>query len=79
MADNSTFERVRAIIVDQLGVDPEEVTMDANFRDDLEADSLDLVELIMAFEEEFGIEIPDDAAETIQTFGDAVKFITEAA
>jgi acyl carrier protein len=66
MADNSTFERVRAIIVDQLGVDPSEVTMEANFRDDLEADSLDLVELIMAFEEEFGGEINDDDAQKIQ-------------
>jgi acyl carrier protein len=59
-------------------VDEEEVTPDASFVDDLGADSLDTVELVMAFEEEFGIEIPDDAAETIQTFGDACKFITAA-
>ena len=72
-------ERVKSIIVEQLGVDEEKVTLDASFTDDLGADSLDIVELVMAFEEEFGIEIPDDAAETIQTFGDAVKFITEAA
>lgn len=78
MADNSTFERVRAIIVDQLGVDPSEVTMEANFRDDLEADSLDLVELIMAFEEEFGGEINDDAAQKITTVGDAVRFLDVA-
>jgi acyl carrier protein len=78
MADNSTFERVRAIIVDQLGVDPSEVTMEANFRDDLEADSLDLVELIMAFEEEFCGEINDDDAQKITTVGDAVRFLDVA-
>jgi acyl carrier protein len=58
-----TFERVRKIIVEQLGVDEEKVTMEASFRDDLEADSLDLVELIMAFEQEFGGEISDEEAE----------------
>lgn len=71
----SVFERVRDIIVDQLGVDESEVTMDARFREDLEADSLDLVELIMAFEEEFGGEISDEDAQEIQTVGDAVRFI----
>ena len=71
----TTFERVRDIIVDQLGVDPEEVTMEANFRDDLEADSLDLVELIMAFEEEFGGDISDDQAQRILSVGDAVHFL----
>tara|TARA_B100000073_G_C23384302_1_gene432349 strand:- start:249 stop:482 length:234 start_codon:yes stop_codon:yes gene_type:complete len=65
------------IIVDHLGVDEDDVKDDAAFKDDLGADSLDTVELVMAFEEEFDIEIPDDAAETIQTFGDAVKFINE--
>lgn len=74
----TTFERVRDIIVDQLGVDPDEVTMDANFRDDLEADSLDLVELIMAFEEEFGGEIKDDEAQKILTVGDAVTYLDVA-
>ncbi|MBK8050113.1 MAG: acyl carrier protein [Anaerolineales bacterium] len=78
MADNNTFERVRDIIVDQLGVDADEVTMEANFRDDLEADSLDLVELIMAFEEEFGGEINDDDAQKIATVGDAVYFLDAA-
>ena len=78
MADNSTFERVRAIIVDQLGRGSHEVTMEANFRDDLEADSLDLVELIMAFEEEFGGEINDDDAQKIATVGDAVRFLDVA-
>ena len=79
MAENSTFERVRGIIIDQLGVSPEEVTMEANFRDDLEADSLDLVELIMAFEEEFGGEITDEDAQKILTVGDAVTFLDAAA
>lgn len=69
------FERVRKIIVDQLGVEPDRVTMEANFRDDLEADSLDLVELIMAFEEEFGGEISDEEAEKIRTVGEAVTYM----
>ena len=79
MAENSTYERVRAIISDQLGADAEEVTMEANFRDDLEADSLDLVELIMAFEEEFGGEINDDDAQKILSVGDAVRYLDAAA
>lgn len=74
----SNLDRVREIIVEQLGVDAGAVTPEASFIDDLGADSLDTVELIMAFEEEFGIEIPDDAAETIQTVGDAVKFIEKS-
>lgn len=75
---DSTFERVRAIIVDQLSVDESDVTMSAHFRDELEADSLDLVELIMAFEEEFGGEISDEQAQQIQTVGDAVKFLSDS-
>ena len=71
----STFDRVKTIIVEQLGADPSDVTMDANFRDDLEADSLDLVELIMAFEEEFGGEISDEEAQQIKSVGDAVTFL----
>ena len=71
-------ERVKKIVIDHLGVDADKVVEGASFIDDLGADSLDTVELVMAFEEEFGIEIPDDAAETIQSFGDAVKFITDA-
>lgn len=71
-------ERVKKIVVEHLGVDAEKVTLDASFIDDLGADSLDNVELVMAFEEEFGVEIPDDAAETIQTVGDAVKFIEKS-
>jgi len=72
-------DKVKSIIVEQLGVDEEEVTPDASFVDDLGADSLDTVELVMAFEEEFGCEIPDDAAETILTVGDATKFLEKNA
>lgn len=71
----TVYERVRDIIVDQLGVDADEIKMEANFRDDLKADSLDLVELIMAFEEEFGGEISDDEAQDIKTVGDAVTYL----
>ena len=70
--------RVKKIIAEQLGVEESQVTPEKAFVADLGADSLDTVELVMALEDEFGIEIPDDAAETIQSFGDAVKFITEA-
>ena len=70
-------DRVKKIIVDQLGVEEELVTPEASFVDDLGADSLDTVELVMAFEEEFGVEIPDDAAEKITTVGDATKYIEE--
>ncbi|WP_017872198.1 MULTISPECIES: acyl carrier protein [Candidatus Caldatribacterium] len=69
------FSKVKEIIVDQLGVDEEDVTPDASFVDDLGADSLDIVELIMAFEEEFDIEIPDEDAEKITTVGEAVEYI----
>ena len=71
-------DRVKKIVVEHLGVDEDKVVDNASFIDDLGADSLDTVELVMAFEEEFGIEIPDDAAENIQSFGDAVKFIEDA-
>jgi acyl carrier protein len=70
-------ERVQKITVEHLDVDASKVEPKASFIDDLGADSLDIVELVMAFEEEFDIEIPDDAAETIQTVGDAIKFIEE--
>ncbi len=73
------FDKVRQIIVDQLGVDEDEVTSEASFIDDLGADSLDIVELIMALEEEFGLEIPDDEAEKISTVTDAVEYIRENA
>ena len=75
MAD--IFERTKGIIVELLGVDADKVTVTSNFRDDLEADSLDLVELIMAFEEEFGGEISDEEAQKITTVGEAVKYIEE--
>ncbi len=71
------FDKIKAIIVEQLGVDESEVTNEAHFIDDLGADSLDTVELVMALEEEFGIEISDEDAEKIQTVGDAVKYIEE--
>ena len=72
---NDTEERVRAIIVDLLGVDEDQVTLEKSFREDLEADSLDLVELIMAFEEEFEGEISDEEAQKITTVGEAVTYI----
>ncbi len=71
----NVYERVVKIIVDLLGVEPEKVTMDARFREDLGADSLDLVELVMAFEEEFGGTISDEEAQQIKTVGDAVRYI----
>ncbi len=67
--------RVRDIIVNELGVEPTKVTSEASFVEDLGADSLDTVELVMAFEEEFGIEIPDEDAEKMETVGDAVKYL----
>ncbi len=72
---SDTEERVRKIVVEHLDVDADKVVTNASFIDDLGADSLDTVELVMAFEEEFGVEIPDDAAETIQTVEDAVKYL----
>ena len=75
---SNVAEKVKAIIVDKLGVDESEVTIEANFINDLGADSLDTVELIMEFEKEFDIQIPDDKAEAIATVGDAVSFIEAA-
>jgi acyl carrier protein len=72
-------DRVKKIVIEHLNVDADKVTENASFIDDLGADSLDTVELVMAFEEEFDVEIPDDAAESIVTVGDAVKFIKEKA
>jgi acyl carrier protein len=71
-------ERVKKIVVEHLGVEADKVVDSANFIDDLGADSLDTVELVMAFEEEFGVEIPDDQAETIVTVGDAIKYLEKA-
>jgi acyl carrier protein len=70
-------ERIAQIIVDQLGVSKQEITPEASFIDDLGADSLDIVELVMAMEEEFDIEIPDNEAEKIQTIGDALSYVSE--
>ncbi|HXF33297.1 MAG TPA: acyl carrier protein [Candidatus Acidoferrales bacterium] len=74
-----TFDKVKKIIVEQLGVDEDEVTMEASITDDLGADSLDQVELVMAFETEFNIDIPDEEAEKIKTVGDAVNRIDQTA
>ena len=74
---SDTADRVKKIVVEHLGVEADKLTEDASFIDDLGADSLDIVELVMAFEEEFGVEIPDDAAEKISTVSDAIKYIEE--
>ena len=74
----STFDKVKEVIIDKLGVEEDSIKSEAHFVNDLGADSLDTVELIMEFEEEFGIEIPDDAAETILSVGDAINFIDSA-
>ena len=73
----STFDKVRDIVVEQLGSEADEVTLESTFIDDLGADSLDIVELIMAFEEEFNVEIPDEAAEKIKTVQDVVNYIDQ--
>ncbi len=75
----ATFDKVKKIIVEQLGVDEDEVTLEASITDDLGADSLDQVELVMAFETEFNIDIPDEEAEKIKTVGDAVSRIEQTA
>jgi len=79
MNQEEVLAKVTAIVVEQLGIEEEKVVMGDNFKDDLEADSLDLVELIMAFEEEFGGEISDEHAQTITTVGEAVKYLSENA
>ncbi len=75
MSDKSIEDRVKDIIVDQLGVNADQVTLEAKFIEDLGADSLDTVELVMAFEEEFEIEVPDEEAEKLQSVGDVVTYI----
>jgi acyl carrier protein len=79
MSEKSTEERVKDTIVEQLGVSADLVTIDAKFIEDLGADSLDTVELVMAFEEEFGIEVPDEDAEKLLSVGDVVRFIESKA
>lgn len=76
-AEKSVEERIKDIVVEQLGVKPEQVTPEAKFIEDLGADSLDTVELVMAFEEEFGNEIPDEEAEKLQTVGDVIKYVED--
>jgi len=76
MEREELLEKVKAVIVEQLNVEEDDVTEDASFVDDLGADSLDIVELVMALEEEFGISIPDEEAESIKTVGDAARFIS---
>ena len=71
------FDKVKSIIVDQLDVDEDKVTLSSNIQDDLGADSLDIVDLVMSFEDEFDLEIPDDQVENIKTVGDVVKYIEE--
>ena len=77
MSEKETFQKLKTIVIDQLGVNEENVTMEATFVDDLTADSLDIVELIMSIEEEFDLEIPDSDAEKIVTIGNIVKYIEE--
>jgi acyl carrier protein len=77
MDHDEIFDKVKEVIVDQLSVEEDDITEDASFVDDLGADSLDIVELVMALEEQFGVSIPDEQAEKIKTVGDAVSFITE--
>ena len=77
MAEKTIEQRVKDIIVEQLGVKPDQVTPDAKFIEDLGADSLDTVELVMALEEEFGSEIPDEQAEKLQSVGDVIKYIED--
>ena len=78
MADKPIDQRVKDIIVEQLGVKPDQVVPEAKFIEDLGADSLDTVELVMALEEEFGVEVPDEQAEKLQSVGDVIKYIEEA-
>lgn len=77
MSEKEIFQKLKTIVVDQLGVNEENVTMEVTFVDDLAADSLDIVELVMTIEEEFDLEIPDSDAERIVTIGDVVKYIEE--
>lgn len=79
MTSEAIFEKIKEILVDQLGIEAEEINMDSNFIDDLNADSLDIVELVMAMETEFDISIPDEDAEKIKKISDAVEYVKEHA
>lgn len=72
-----TFETIRALLAEQLDIAPDKITMDSDIMNDFEADSLDLVDMVMTLEDEFGIEVPDDAIETLHTVGDVVRFVDE--
>lgn len=72
-----TFETIRALLAEQLDIDPAKITMDSDIMNDFEADSLDLVDMVMTLEDEFGIEVPDDAIETLHTVGDVVRFVDD--
>ncbi|MBR3532897.1 MAG: acyl carrier protein [Clostridiales bacterium] len=78
MTNEELFEKLKSMIVEQLGVDEDSITMESSFVDDLNADSLDMVELVMAMEQEFDISVPDEVAEKVGTVGDAVEFIKSA-
>lgn len=78
MTNEELFEKLKGLIVDQLGVDEDSISMDSSFIDDLNADSLDMVELVMAMEQEFDISVPDEVAEKVGTVGDAIEFIKNA-
>ena len=71
----STFEKIRGFLAEQLGVEPDKITMDSDLLNDFEADSLDIVDMVMTLEDEFGIEVPDDAIESLHTVGDVVRFV----
>ena len=79
MTNEEFFESIKSMIVDQLGVEEDKITMDSSFVDDLNADSLDMVELVMAMEQEFDVSIPDEVAEKVGTVGDAVEYIKSLA
>ncbi|MCR5528598.1 acyl carrier protein [Oscillospiraceae bacterium] len=79
MTNEELFESIKSMIVDQLGVEEDKITMDSSFVDDLNADSLDMVELVMAMEQEFDVSIPDEVAEKVGTVGDAVEYIKSLA
>ena len=79
MTKEEVFESIKSMIVDQLGVEEDKITMDSSFVDDLNADSLDMVELVMAMEQEFDVSIPDEVAEKVGTVGDAVEYIKSLA
>lgn len=75
--DSELFERIRALLAEQLDIEPNKITPDTVLLEDLDADSLDLVDLVMTLEDEFGVEVPDDAIETLRTVGDVVNFVEE--